>query len=464
MKNKIAFYFITSLLIISTMMPVACRGKSSHKDLSTKQSGESKNPFPTFYDWKKACDALPWFNGCDNPCKTVLREHMLLTQIDQFFTTMEEQFSKVHWIGGVKPVLQPNQFQAYVEKLMIPADAIVAIHGDFHGDVRAINRFIETFMQRGFLDEANPFKIRAKNFYILFLGDYVDRGWYSAEVIYAILRLKNENPDRVFLMRGHHENAALNARYGGVRDELLQKFSSPRLMKKVEMVYNVLPLALYLGAGSPNDINIIQCCHGGIEIGFDPRPLLNVTNGHAGVCFNILMQEDGFKPLVSIGFSSFGRHFKNNKSIDMVNGFMAGDFIVDSTKPLSLSSRDGYAGTVFKYGKQATEELLKAWSSESYQVRAIFRAHQHSVMGMYDRICNDDKLGHTDDMGVGKLWIENEKHRVTPGLLENIAVVTFSAAPETVYGLPFHAFAELHVAPDYKDWRLYVHQKAWQPQ
>jgi protein phosphatase len=41
--------------------------------------------------------------------------------------------------------------------------------------------------------------------YLIFLGDYGDRGLFSAEVYYAILTLKLLFPKQVILMRGNHE-------------------------------------------------------------------------------------------------------------------------------------------------------------------------------------------------------------------------------------------------------------------
>jgi protein phosphatase len=43
---------------------------------------------------------------------------------------------------------------------------------------------------------------------MIFLGDYGDRGEYSAEVDYVVLKLKLMFPDRVILMRGNHEGPA----------------------------------------------------------------------------------------------------------------------------------------------------------------------------------------------------------------------------------------------------------------
>src|SRR5579872_41665 len=414
---------------------------------------EAADNFTNFYHFKKACDKLPNFGlKQTNLCKTFLNEKIFTTEIEAFFETANNQFNKINWISR-KPIIDSNNFQAFIEKIIVPTNSIIAIHGDIHGDVHSLNKFIETFVDLGFLDKDNPFKIKNKNFYILFLGDYVDRGWYGSEVIYAVLRLKNENPDNVFMVRGNHEDIDLNCRYGFV-GEIQSKFSSKILLEKLNNFYNCLPLAIYLGSGIENNYNFIQCCHGGIEIGFNPKKLLETSNLHTGIVINQLMQEDCFNKVCCSSIKSFKKYFVNNKNITSGNGFMWNDFIVEPNQRLALSPRDGFNGTMFEFGQLLTKELLKLWAGKSYTIHSIFRAHQHGDSSMRNRILNIDKLSHPNDMGIGKLWIQNSIHKDKAELLDNVPVVTFSVAPDTGYGWPIHSFGQLNMAKNYSDWRL----------
>jgi len=72
------------------------------------------------------------------------------------------------------------------------------IVGDIHGDLDSLTRILR---KTAFAEKAE----HREEFLLIFLGDYGDRGIYSPEVYYVVLKLKQIFPENVILMRGNHE-------------------------------------------------------------------------------------------------------------------------------------------------------------------------------------------------------------------------------------------------------------------
>jgi diadenosine tetraphosphatase ApaH/serine/threonine PP2A family protein phosphatase len=78
-----------------------------------------------------------------------------------------------------------------------PAGEALVI-GDLHGDLDSLISILQT---SGFTQKLAS----RKDATLIFLGDYGDRGLYSAEVYYTILKLKLAFPEQLVLLRGNHE-------------------------------------------------------------------------------------------------------------------------------------------------------------------------------------------------------------------------------------------------------------------
>ena len=77
----------------------------------------------------------------------------------------------------------------------IPENLVVV--GDIHGDIVSLQKILNEFRWEDFLSSEENI--------LIFLGDYVDRGQYSTEVLLCLCKLKSRFPNNVFLLRGNHE-------------------------------------------------------------------------------------------------------------------------------------------------------------------------------------------------------------------------------------------------------------------
>jgi hypothetical protein len=59
---------------------------------------------------------------------------------------------------------------------------------------------------------------------MLFLGDYVDRGNFSFEVVMFLYALKINFPQEITMLRGNHESVAMTEHFT-FREEVLRKFN-----------------------------------------------------------------------------------------------------------------------------------------------------------------------------------------------------------------------------------------------
>lgn len=415
---------------------------------------------PDFSDWKKRCDTIPHYK--DLIAKNPFVEHdysYAASDYHEFMVAVAEVTksyknsdltNRALWVNGkaYKSDFFENKiksFDPYLQALCVQPGTEIVMFGDRHGDVRSTVQMIEELRDTGYFESDDSFTLKP-GILLVGLGDYVDRGNAGVETFLTMLWLKLQNPEQVILVRGNHEDCCLSTNIGQFQFELQQKlgkkFSADDL-RKVNRIYDYMPVAVFIGSGT-GTVNFLVGCHGFIELGYNPDALLKMAIANPG--------RSVFEKMGNLKRSEYAQNLSKEckKALsdlaDTSSSFsceMSEDIILTSPRaPIQLGWMWSYAivdqgkeiigfnagNNTWQWGKKLTENVLENWSGSGYTVSWIFRGHQHAhnyEYGSYSSIMN--KLWAHD--GIYRLWADDASaHSLAP-----YGAFTINVAPDNIY-------------------------------
>lgn len=243
-------------------------------------------------------------------------------------------------------------------------DAPVTICGDIHGQ---------------FYDLIELFKVGGECPYTnyLFLGDFVDRGYYSVETFLLLLALKVRYPDRITLIRGNHESRQITQVYG-FYDECLKKYGSVNVWRYCTEIFDYLSLSAIID-------DKVFCVHGGLSPAINTLDQIRAIDRkqevpHDGAMCDLMWSDP--EDIEGWGLSPRGAgylfgadvvaKFNEINHIDLIA--RAHQLVMEGYKamfPLKNSK-----------GQQAVDSLVTVWSAPNYcyrcgNVAAILELDEH---------------------------------------------------------------------------------------
>jgi len=396
---------------------------------------------------------------------TALQETTVL-QFKQLFNSLPEKTDHL-----TKQLITSPQ--PYLQKLIIPATSSVYFFGDLHGDISSLVICLAKLYREKVINE--QFQILEKPGcpqYIFFGGDFTDRGLFGAEVLQTIFHLKRTNPERVFLIRGNHEDINMNKGYGftseciakfrlSTTDDSLNKFSS-----QLQYFYDSLPVAIFLGiedtTKTETDTNHLVLCHGGLEF-YDPTAIFQ----QAPITLNQKKDTKIASTLLTLNRTEFintlprASRALSPKSIltgeradafmNTCCGFMWSDFNAGEQNTFA-SLQDFYQflatshmnhGGRFMFGSTLGNAILNQMTEKSpnHHIIGMLRAHQHNTT-MPQLLCARYSKLSNDNQSLYKIPLQS-------GLMHHI----FTKVSTSAYA-PSPSFLKVTMHSEPKNWAL----------
>lgn len=231
-----------------------------------------------------------------------------------------------------------NHMTAEPNVVEVQAPCIVV--GDLHGQYQDL---LSIFNSNGFPSAENRY---------VFLGDYVDRGVSSCEILLLLLAIRVERPESIHLLRGNHESRSLSTFYG-FRKECWIKYGGI-VYQRFLKCFQSLPLA----ARIHTEFGTFLALHGGLSP--DIRYVEDIQNN-----VNRFQDPEPQGALCDLLWSDPEKLGSNDKNKDNCT-----DWAVNRAR-----------GCSYTFSERALQVFL-----EENQLLALIRAHEVSMLPLLRRI------------------------------------------------------------------------------
>ncbi|MFA6098689.1 MAG: metallophosphoesterase family protein [Patescibacteria group bacterium] len=142
----------------------------------------------------------------------------------------------------------------HYQYVYLPDQGTAIFIGDIHGDSVSVQKILE---QERFFQLSE----KGEAVYLVFLGDYTNRGKADIKTLDLVLNLKLKHPNYVYLLRGNHEEIDMGQHYGFL-GSCIKQYGYDRgqyIFQRVNNFFEHLPSLLITRNGA-------VAVHGGIPV------------------------------------------------------------------------------------------------------------------------------------------------------------------------------------------------------
>jgi hypothetical protein len=247
----------------------------------------------------------------------------------------------------------------YIKKVYVNNNEKIIIFGDYHGSFHTFFRNLLRLHVMGVVN-LNTFKIN-DNYKIIFLGDIIDRGQYSLEILDILFQfIINNKSNKLLINKGNHEDLLQNTVDGFLKEikSKVHRNISKLLHININKIFNYLPTAIILINKDNN--KKYWLCHGFVPQDYD---FLNKV-----------------KKFVDIN---------NNDNLLLMNNYYSFQIKWNDTSTNNESThnskRTTELNTIFNVGLDITKKYLETFDF-------IIRGHEDSVSNAWLLKTSTDKF------------------------------------------------------------------------